>query len=159
MKRLRELIRRNSKPSIESEVEEELQFHIDMQSFDYERIGVTAEKSRVMAEARFGNVEKVKTECVRISKRTTVISWLLNAMFLMFLFIGLSVWIIGPEMHIRRVGNVMMMIGGLGILLVYAKHAGAMMLNSKIQRLGLNKPTLVNFDEQGRTPFDRVREE
>lgn len=159
MKRLEELLRRRSKGSIESEVEEELQFHIDMQSCDYEKLGVAPAKSREMAEKRFGNVERIKDECVRISKRTTVLTWVLNAAFLMFLFVGLFVRIIGPEMHVRRVGDVMMMIGGLGVLLVYAKHAGAMVLRSNTQRLGLNKTTPVNFDEQGRTPFDRVREE
>jgi len=53
----------------------------------------------------------------------------------------------------------MMMIGGLGILLVYAKQAGARVLNSSAKpvRLGLNNAPPVAFDEQGRTPFDRVR--
>ena len=159
MKRLHELIRRRSQGSIESEVEEELQFHIDMQSSDYESLGVTAEKSRVMAEKRFGNVEKIKDECVRISNRTTVLTWVLNAVFLTFLIVGLFVRLLGTEMHVSRVGDVMMMIGGLGVLLVYAKQAGAMVLQSKTPGLGLNKPTPVNFDEQGRTPFDRVRED
>lgn len=159
MKQLRELIRRLGKGSIESDVEEELQFHLDMQSHDYEKLGASPARSRVMAEKQFGNVGKIKDECVRISKRTTVLTWVLNAAFLMFLFVGLFVRIIGPEMHIRRVGDVMMMIGGLGILLVYAKQAGAMVLNSNTQRLGLNKTTPVSFDEQGRTPFDRVRQD
>jgi hypothetical protein len=159
MKRFQELIRRLGKGSVESEVDEELQFHIDMQSYDYEKLGVAADKSRVMAEKRFGNVERIKDECVRISKRTTVLTWMLNAVFLMFLIVGLFVRLLGTEMHINRVGDVMMMIGGLGILLVYAKQAGAMVVNSKTQRLGLNKTTPVNFDEQGRTPFDRVRED
>jgi hypothetical protein len=52
----------------------------------------------------------------------------------------------------------MMMIGGLGILLVYAKHAGTRILDSDQEtRLGLDKGTPVGFDEKGRTPFDRVR--
>lgn len=159
MKKLTELIRRDSHGSIESEVEEELQFHLDMQSYDYEKIGVSPEDSRAMAESRFGNLKKIKTECVRISKRTTVLTWALNAAFLMFLIIGLFLRLLIPQAQVPQVGNVMMMIGGLGILLVYAKQAGAMVLNSKTQRLGLNKTTPVNFDEQGRTPFDRVREE
>lgn len=159
MKRLRELIRRLGKDSIESEVAEELQFHLDMQSYDYEKLGVTPARSRVMAEKRFGNVEKIKDECVRISKRTTMLTWVLNATFLLFLIFGLFLRLLVPQMQVNRVGTVMIMIGTLGVLLVYAKHAGAMVLNSKTQPLGLNKTTPVNFDEQGRTPFDRVRED
>ncbi len=159
MKIVEKLLRRRLKGSIESEVEAELQFHIEMQSCDYEKLGVTPAKSRAMAEKRFGNVERIKDECVRISKRTTVLTWILNAAFLLFLIFGLFLRLLVPQMQINRVGTVMIMIGMLGILLVYAKHAGAMVLNSKTQPLGLDKTTPVNFDEQGRTPFDRVREE
>jgi len=43
--------------------------------------------------------------------------------------------------------------------LVYVKQAGTRVLNSssKAFRLGLNNTPPVGFDEQGRTPFDRVR--
>jgi len=72
---------------------------------------------------------------------------------------GLLLRTLVPEMHVNRVGDVMMMIGGLGILLVYSRQAGSKVFNPNSNiRLGLkNNVPPTAFDEQGRTPFDRVR--
>jgi len=158
MKDLFDIVRR-SKHSIADEVDEELRFHLDMRAGEYERRGVSSEKSRAMAEARFGDVEKIRTECIQISSRKSVSIWLLNSVFLMSFVVGFFLRMLVPEMHVHRVGDVMMMIGGLGVLLVYVKQAGTRVLNSspKPFRLGLNNTPPVAFDEQGRTPFDRVR--
>jgi hypothetical protein len=154
---LQDLFRR--KPTIETEVDEELTFHIDMQTRDYESQGMSREQSRTMAESRFGNVIQIKKECVRIGSGNTFLIWILDAVFMMSLVMGLLLRLFGPEMHVNRVGDVMMMIGGLGILLVYVKHCGANVFSSTSQKpLGLNTPP-VGFDEKGRTPFDRVRED
>jgi hypothetical protein len=156
---LLEQIHRRRKPEIETEVDEELRFHIDMQTHDYEGRGLSSENSRVMAEARFGDVERIRKECIRIGSGKPVLIWVLSSVFLMSLLIGLLLRALVPEMHVNRVGDVMMMIGGLGILLVYAKRAGTTVFTSKSEsfRLGLNNSPPVSFDEQGRTPFDRVR--
>jgi hypothetical protein len=158
MKDLFDLIRRR-KHSTADEIDEEFRFHLDMRAGEYERRGVSSEKSRAMAEARFGNVEKIRTECIQISSRKSVLIWLLNSVFLMSFVVGFSLRMLVPEMHVHQVGNVMMMIGGLGVLLVYAKQAGTRVLSSTAKpfRLGLNNAPPVAFDEQGRTPFDRVR--
>ena len=157
MRSLQDLFRK--KPTIETEVDEELTFHIDMQARDYESQGVSRERSRTMAETRFGNVSRIKKECVRIGSGKTFLIWILDAVFMMSLVTGLLLRLFVPEMHVNRVGDVMMMIGGLGILLVYAKQCGANVFNSTSQKpLGLNTPP-IGFDEKGRTPFDRVRED
>jgi hypothetical protein len=152
---LQDLFRK--KPTIETEVDEELNFHIDMQTRDYQNQGISRERSRTMAEARFGNVGRIKKECVRIGSGKTFLIWILDAVFMMSLVMGLLLRVFVPEMHVNRVGDVMMMIGGLGILLVYAKQCGANVFNSTSQKpLGLNTPP-IGFDDKGRTPFDRVR--
>lgn len=158
MKDLFDIVRR-SKHSIADEVDEEFGFHLDMRAREYERRGVSSGKSRAMAEARFGDVEKIRTECIQISSRKSVLIWLLNSVFLLSFVVGFFLRMLVPEMHVHQVGNVMMIIGGLGILLVYVKQAGTRVLNanSKPFRLGLDNTPPVGFDEQGRTPFDRVR--
>jgi len=155
---LESITRRSRKVLIENEVDEELHFHIDMQTSDYELRGITPEESRVMAEARFGDVERIKSECISISTGNTFLTWVLTFVFLMSLIVGLLVRALSPEMHVTRVGDVMMMIGGLGILLVYAKRAGSMgFTKSSSVRLGLNNSPPASFDEEGRTPFERVK--
>ena len=155
---LESITRRSGKASIENEVHEELHFHIDMQTSDYESRGITTEESRMLAQARFGDVERIKSECIRISTGNIFLTWVLTFVFLMSLIVGLLVRALSTEMNVTRVGTVMMMIGGLGILLVYAKRAGSMVFTtSSSVRLGLNNSPPVSFDEQGRTPFERVK--
>ena len=150
---------RVDKPSIETEVDLELRFHIDMQALDYEHRGLSPGESRAKAEARFGDVERIRKECIRIGSGSTVLVWILNSVFMFCLTMGLLLRTLVPEMHVNRVGDVMMMIGGLGILLVYARQAGSRVFNPNSNiRLGLkNNVPPTAFDEQGRTPFDRVR--
>lgn len=160
MKSLANIFRR--KPDLEDEVDEELRFHIDMQTHDYEKRGWSPEESHAMSEKRFGDVDRIRKECVRIGSGKTVLIWALINVFLSSLLIGFLLRILIPESHVNRVGDVMMMIGGLGILLVYAKTAGRTVFtsNAKPFQLGLNQNSPpVGFDEQGRTPFDRVRSE
>ena len=148
------------KPSIEAEVDEELRFHIDMQANEYESRGLSHEESRSMAEVRFGDVERIRKECIHIGAGKSVLFCFLTSIFMLSLLIGLSLRFFIPESHVNRVGDVMMMIGGLGILLVYAKHAGAIAFKSNAATLGLGLKSSsppVAFDEQGRTPFERVR--
>ena len=160
MRNLLNLFKR--KRIIEQEVDEEFRFHLDMQTDDYAIRGLSGEESKAKAKARFGDVEKIRTECVRISARSTVLLWILNSIFLFNLFTGLVLRVTASVLTVRRVGDVMMMIGGLGILLVYAKQAGTSGVKPENQsiKLGLQKPSVpISFDEKGRTPFDRVRSE
>jgi hypothetical protein len=150
------------KRTLEQEVDEELSFHLDMQTDDYAIRGLSDEESKAKAKARFGDVEKIRTECIRISSRSTVLLWILNSVFLLNLFAGLVLRVSASVLTVRRVGDVMMMIGGLGILLVYAKQTGTSVVKSEVQSvtLGLQKPSIpISFDDKGRSPFDRVREE
>ena len=157
MKNLLNRIRR-SNSSIANDVDDELRFHLEMRAKEYENRGVARDKSELMAKQRFGNIQKVRSECIQISARRSFLTWVLNMMFLTNLILGLALRVFVPQTQIRRVGDVMMMIGGLGILLVYAKHAGTRMLSSDQEtRLGLDQGPPVGFDEKGRTPFDRVR--
>ena len=157
MKNLLNRIHR-SKASIANDVDDELRFHLEMRANEYESRGIAREKSEVMAKKRFGNVKKIRSECIQISARRTFLTWLLNMVFLTNLIVGLMLRVFVPQVQVHRIGDVMMMIGGLGILLVYAKHAGTRILSSDQEtRLGLDNGPPVGFDEKGRTPFDRVR--
>lgn len=157
MKNLLNRIRRG-KSSIENDVDDELRFHLEMRAEEYERRGIARDKSEAMAKKRFGNIKKVRSECIQISARSSLLTWLLNMVFLINLIVGLMLRVFVPQTQVNRIGDVMMMIGGLGILLVYAKHAGSRILSSDQEtRLGLDKGPPLGFDEKGRTPFDRVR--
>ncbi|PWT93251.1 MAG: hypothetical protein C5B55_04840 [Blastocatellia bacterium] len=157
VQKLQELFKR--KQTIEKEVNEELRFHIDMQTNEYAQMGISTETSREMAEQRFGDLDRIKKECVRIGSGASVLIQLLLSVFLLNLLVGLVLRLLVPESHVNRVGDVMMMIGGLGVLLLYIKQAGASRFRSDGGlKLDLNPGSPpVGFDESGRSPFDRVR--
>ncbi len=158
MENLRNLFRR--KKTIEGEVDEEFQFHLEMQAHDYEDLGLLPEVSRAMAHERFGDVEQIKKECIQIGSGRRILVVFLNSVFILSLLAGLFLRLFIPENHMNRVGDCLMMIGGLGILLVYFKQAGTFFWRSTSEpfHLGLNVHSPpVSFDEKGRTPFDRVR--
>ena len=159
MQKFQDLFKR--KQTFEKEVNDELHFHIDMQTDEYERMGIATQSSRQMAKQRFGNVDQIKKECVRIGSRASVLIQLVLSVFLINLLVGLVLKLLVPESHINRVGDVMIMIGTLGVLLLYIKQAGASRSRSDSGlKLDLNTGSPpVAFDEKGRTPFDRVRTE
>ena len=47
---------------IESDLDEELQFHLDMQAQEYERRGMTAQEARSATLRTFGGVQQIKEE-------------------------------------------------------------------------------------------------
>ena len=51
------------------EVEDELQFHLQMKAEKLEANGLTPAESRIEALHRFGNVDRIRGECRKIQKR------------------------------------------------------------------------------------------
>jgi hypothetical protein len=149
------------KQSVANDVDDELRFHIEMQVSAFEDQGLSREQSEARAQARFGNVEQIRSECIQISSRRSVLIRVLTSLFLISLVVGLFLRALVPEVHVNQVGNMLMIIGSLGVLVIYAKQAGTRMLKAETHefRLGLNDGPPVSFDESGRTPFDRVRDE
>ena len=52
--------------AVEQDVDEELRFHLEMRTARYEREGLSPAEARVAAEREFGDVGRVREECVRI---------------------------------------------------------------------------------------------
>jgi len=145
----------------EREVEEELQFHIEMQAQEYERLGLTSEESFARAALRFGDFAQIKKQCIRIGKQNNISIWAMKILFTMAFFLGVLLRALNPEAHVTQVGNVLIMIGVFGGLLLYGKTSGraAFGPKGKSVRLGLDKGSdsiPLGVDEKGRTPFERV---
>lgn len=150
--------------AFEKKVDQELRFHVDMQALEYEREGLSPEESQAKAELRFGNFSRVKKQCVRIGSQDRLVIRITRIFFSALFLLGVLVRIVSPEFHVTRVGDILMMIGGLGSLLLYLKKVGSPEFKSdeKPIQLQLTSPSdarPVGFDEEGRTPFDRVRAE
>ena len=84
----------------------------------------------------------------------------MKILFMIAFFVGLLLRMLSLEVHVMRVGTVLIMIGVLGSLLLYLKSVRRRDFSSEGQafRLGLDSNSVpLGFDEKGRTPFERVR--
>lgn len=110
-----------SSEAIEREVEEELRFHLDLLTEQHLQHADTLEEARAFALRRFGDVEQVKDECVEISKRNRSFMRALKSFLILVFLAGIFVRIFGTELHVDRVGQMLMAIGAMGRLFLYVR--------------------------------------
>jgi hypothetical protein len=107
--------------AIEREVEEELRFHLDLLTEQHLQHADTLEEARASALRRFGNVEQVKDQCVEISKRKRPFTRALNSFLILTFLAGIFVRILGAELHVSRVGQMLIAIAVMGRLFLYVR--------------------------------------
>ena len=107
--------------AIEREVEEELQFHLDLLTEQHLQHTDSFEEARACALRRFGNVEQVKDECVEIGKRNRAFVRALKSFFVLLFLAGILVRIFSDELPVDRVGQMLIAIGVMGRLFLYVR--------------------------------------
>src|SRR5689334_6996311 len=106
------------------EVDEELQFHIAMLERKYMQEGMCATDAQAAALRRFGNFQRVKQQCVEITKRSTLLRRVLKTSLMLMGLAGLLISIGSSDYKVDRVGHVLIMIAIMGRLLLYVRGLG-----------------------------------
>lgn len=151
----------NSK-SIESEVEEELRFHLELLTEKYVARGVSRADAEAFAARRFGNVDQIRDQCLEISMRNSPQARALKSLLALVFLIGIFVRIMGTEYHVARIGTILMTLGLLGRLLLYVRGLNPSRFVSKpdaSSRLVLSERrqiTVAAYDQSGHTPLERL---
>ena len=117
----RRFFNRIGSEAIEREVDEELRFHLDQLTAQNLQHANTLEEARASALRRFGDVEQIKDECVEISKRNRPLTRALKVFFVLIFLAGILVRIVGTELHVDRVGQMLIAIGAMGRLFMYVR--------------------------------------
>ncbi len=162
-KNFRELFRHfDGRSALQRQVEEELQFHIDMRAQDYQLEGHDYQTSLEKAKARFGDFAMVKNKCVEISAKNSFGIRILKILFTIAFLLGILIKSVTPELHSTRIGSVLMMIGVFGALLLIGKTIRVRDFRPEPEPLRLGLRSIADsiplaFDEKGRTPFERVQ--
>jgi hypothetical protein len=115
------LQRFNLQPRTVLDVEEELLFHVEMLERKYIQLGMSADEARTAALRRFGNLERVKRQCVTISKRTSRLRRALKTSSILLILAGISIRLIAFDYRVARVGDVLIMIAIAGRFLLYVR--------------------------------------
>ena len=103
------------------EVEEELQFHIDMLERKYTQQGMPDAHAKAAALKRFGNLERVKKECVDITRRNSLPRRVLKSASILIALTGLAIHSLNSDYKVARIGTMLITIAVSGRLLVYVR--------------------------------------
>ena len=129
--------------AVRQEVEEELQFHVDMCAREYESQGFPAKEASVLARRRLGDLSGIKRQCLQISVRKRLrvkaISILCSVIFVLGILINIS----SANLNVARMGTVLIIIALSAGLLTFVKTLTVLHLVSdrKPIELGLNWDT------------------
>jgi hypothetical protein len=104
-----------------ADVHEELQFHVDMLERQFSEHGMPATKAKAAALRRFGNLERIKKQCVDISSRNSVLRRVLKTSAILLALAGLSIHFLGSDYKVVRIGHMLIMIAVTGRLLLYVR--------------------------------------
>ena len=143
------LFKRSTRSETVLEVEDELQFHLEMLERKYIQHGMSVAQAKTAALRRFGDLERVKKQCVVISSRNSLLRRVLKLSSILIALMGLSIQIFGSDYKVLRIGHLLIMIAIASRLLVYVRGLSPSTLSSVTKE----KPLSVLTD----TPDDRSK--
>jgi len=117
--RIPNLLKSRTKTALD--VDEELQFHIELLERKYAQQGMSTAAAKVAALRRFGNLEAVKRQCVIIRKRSSPLRRALKISLILIALAGLAIHLSSSDYKIGRIGSVLVMIAIAGRLLLYVR--------------------------------------
>jgi hypothetical protein len=103
------------------EVEEELQFHIEMLERKYAQQGMSDARARAAALQRFGNLDRFKKQCVDIRRRNSLFRRVLKVSSILIALTGLAIQNLSSDYRVARIGGTLIMIAVSGRLLLYVR--------------------------------------
>jgi hypothetical protein len=115
------LFKNFNRKQIVFEVEDELRFHIEMLERKYAQDGMSAVAAKAAALRRFGSLERAMKQCVNIRSRNSLLRRVLKTSLILLGLIGLSLRMLGSDLNIHHIGDILIMIAISGRLLLYVR--------------------------------------
>jgi hypothetical protein len=116
-----DLFKNFNRKQIVFEVEDELRFHIEMLERKYAQDGMSAAAAKAAALRRFGSLERAMKQCVNIRGRNSLLRRVLKMSLILIGLIGLSLRMLGSDVNIHHIGDILIMIAVSGRLLLYVR--------------------------------------
>jgi len=129
------LTRLHQRKELELEVEEELRLHIDLILRENIQRGMSPDEARAATLKRFGNLDRVRNECVAICRRSHPLQRAFKIFLILLALAGLIVRIASTDLHVDHIGTTLIIIALAGRLLLYVRSL------SPSRFLPKNKPT------------------
>ena len=120
-KALRDLFMHARRKQTAFEVDEELQFHIEMLEHKYTQLGMSDAHAKSAALRRFGNFQRIRNECVKISWRNSLLRRVLKTASILMALTGLVLHLLSWDYRVDRVGTMLITIAISVRLLIYVR--------------------------------------
>ena len=115
------LFKGSNRKQILFEVEDELQFHIEMLERKYVQDGMSAAAARAAALRRFGSIEKAMKQCADIRSRNSLLRRVLKTSLILLGLTGFAIRILSSVVTVDHIGDILIMIAIFGRLLLYVR--------------------------------------
>jgi hypothetical protein len=144
------------------EIEEELRFHLEVLTQEHFQQDMSLAEAKAAAQKRFGNVQRIKDQCVEISRRRRPLMRALKSFLILVFLVGVLVRVFSPEYHVTHVGDILIAVGILSRLLLYVRGLSP---SSFLSSQEASSPLMLNensqkaftvYDKTKRTPVERV---
>jgi len=145
-----------------SEIEEELRFHFELLVEQHQRQDMSREAAECAASKRFGNVERIKDQCLAIRRSNHPVLVALKSFLILTLLSGIGVRVLSTTLNTRRIGDLLIAIPILAGLLLYVRSISPSSFLAKPEtalslRLNENvQPVFTVYDKGMRTPVERL---
>ena len=106
---------------LELDVEEELQLHIDFLLRENMKRGMSPEEAQTATLKRFGDVDRVRNECVEICRRSSPLQRAFKVFLILLALTGLIVRIVSTDFHVARIGDTFIIVAVAARLLLYVR--------------------------------------
>ncbi len=143
------------------EIDEELSFHLELLTQEHLQQDMSLAEAKEAAVRRFGNVERIKDQCLAISRRSHPFLVALKSFLLLMFLSGVVVRILSTAINTRRMGDLLIAIPILTGLLLYVRSLNPSSFLSKPETtspLKLNdiQPLFTPYDQGMLTPVERL---
>ena len=115
------MFKNSNRKQILFDVEDELQFHIEMLERKHVQDGMSAAAARAAALRRFGSLEKAMKQCVNIRNRSSLLRRVLKTSLIILGLTGFAIRILSSDRHVDHIGDILIMIAIFSRLLLYVR--------------------------------------
>ena len=151
-----------NRAEIGREIEEELSLHLELLTQEHLRLDLPLAEARASALKRFGDLKQIKDECLEISRRRHPLILVLKSFLILVFLAGVLLRVFIAEDHVNRCADILMAVGILGRLLVYARGLRPASFlakpetSSPLMLIDKSQTSVAAYDTRKRTPVERV---
>ncbi|HWN12097.1 MAG TPA: permease prefix domain 1-containing protein [Pyrinomonadaceae bacterium] len=157
------LFRRRRKSSeTAQDIDEELNFHLELLTQKHLQREMSLTEANDAAAKRFGNVERIKDQCLAIRRRSHPFLVALKSLLILTFLTGIVVRVLSTALNTRRIGDLLIAIPILAGVLLYVRNISPSSFVSNPEtalslRLNENvQPLFTAYDKGMHTPVERL---